>query len=185
MIGAPRMPTVEIPPDTEERFATARLIAWGKKPANPSADTAGERCIVVVTPGRTFAILRCPRANAMPPNAVQALEKIAPSARPLNVAVVAYLQIDPLLEKQLTTNPVVGLIIGLGYIGHNVIVFEGHPSAFNAGCRDADMLIVDESMIPHLQKGWEHAAWTVMRGSDILVCGRNGALKRLVKGSTT
>lgn len=185
MIGASGMPTVEVPPDTEERFAKARLIASGKKPANPSADTAGERCIVVVTPGRTFAILRCPRANSMPPNAVQALEKIAPSSRPLNVAVIAYLQIDPLLEKHLKATPVVGLIIGLSCIGHNVIVFEGHPSALNAGCRDAEMLVVDETMIPHLQKGWEHAAWTVMRGPDILICGRNGALKRLIKGSTT
>jgi hypothetical protein len=114
----------------------------------------------------------------MPPQAVQALEKIAPSTRPQNVAVVAYVQFDPLLGKQSTAIPIIGLIIGLSAIGHTVIVFEGHPSAFKAGCRDADMLIVDESMIPHMHKDWGTTAWSVMRGSEILVCGRAGGLRR-------
>jgi hypothetical protein len=114
----------------------------------------------------------------MPPQAVQALEKIAPSGRPQNVAVIAYVQFDPLFEKQSKAMPIIGLIIGLSYIGHNVIVFEGHPSAFKAGCRDADMLIVDESMIPHMHRARESTAWSVMRGSEILVCGRAGGLKR-------
>ena len=184
MASAAGMPRVEIPPDTEERFAKARLIASGKKPANPTIDPSGQRCIVVVTPSRAFAILRCPPPNSMPPRAVRALENVAPSSRSLNIAIIANLQIDPLLAKQAAANPVVGLTIGLCYIGHNVIVFEGHPSALKAGSRDAEMLVVDETMIPHLQKDWESVARSVMRGSEILVCGPKGTLRPITKQPT-
>jgi len=63
-------------------------------------------------------------------------------------------------------------------------VFEGHPSAFEAGCRHAEMLVVDETTIPHLQKDWESAARSVMRGPEILFCGTNGTLKSIAKQPT-
>jgi len=49
---------------------------------------------------------------------------------------------------------------------------------------DAEMLFLDETMIPHLQKDWESAARSVMRGSEILVCATNGTLRPIAKQST-
>lgn len=183
MILASEMPKVDAPPDLEGRFLNAKLVASGKKPANPTADPSGERCIVVVTPSRTFAILRSPAKSTPPAPAVEALEKIAPSIRPLDITVIAYIQFDALVQTQAKPAPIIGLTIGLSRIGHCVVVFEGHPSAFHAGCRDADLLVVDETMIPHLQKDWESAARSAMRGAEILIVARSGTLTRLAKTS--
>jgi hypothetical protein len=116
----------------------------------------------------------------MSPQHVQAIEKIAPAGSPLNIAVIAFTQLDALMEKEQQAIPFLGYLLGLSYVGHTVVVFEGHPSAFKAGCRNADLLIVDAAMVPHLQGDWMAAAWGVMRsGADILVFGRDGKLKRL------
>ena len=60
MFLASGMPKVDLPPDTEERFTKTWLVASGKKPANPTADPSGERCVVnrsSVSGGRsTFGI---------------------------------------------------------------------------------------------------------------------------------
>ena len=65
------------------------------------------------------------------------------------------------------------MLMGLTYIGHAVWVFEGHPSAFVAGCRHADVLIVDSSMLGGLEDGWEDRAAAVMRNANILVHDRS------------
>ena len=56
--------------------------------------------------------------------------------------------------------------------GHAVWVFEGHPSTLAAGCRDADMLVVDSVMRPLLAPGWEDEAAGAMRNVNILVHDR-------------
>jgi hypothetical protein len=65
------------------------------------------------------------------------------------------------------------MLMGLTYIGHAVWVFEGHPSAFTVGCRHADVLIVDSSMLGGLEDGWEDRAAAVMRNANILVHDRS------------
>jgi hypothetical protein len=177
----PSMPEVDVPQDLEERFTKARLVASGQEPATPLGAPGGQRFIVVVTPGRTLMIQPCPRPDSIPEKAVHAIEKIAPAATPLNITVIAFTRLDALMERMSKAIPFLGYVMGLSYIGHNVIVFEGHPTALKAGCRDADMLIIDEAMIPHLQKDWPHVAWGVMRGSQIVIFGRNGTLKRAVR----
>jgi hypothetical protein len=46
----------------------------------------------------------------------------------------------------------------MAYIGHSVWIFEGHPSALAAGCKGADLLIVDDAMVPHLAPDWQLVA---------------------------
>jgi len=182
MVSAvPRMPDVDVPSDVEERFAKAWRVASGTEVPAPFAGAAiSQRYIVVMTPGRTLMIQPCPRPNSMPPEHVQAIEKIAPAGSPLKIAVIAFTQLDSLMEKEQKAIPFLGYLLGLSYLGHTVVVFEGHPSALEAGCRDAGMLIVDGAMVPHLQKDWMAAAWGVMRsGADILVFGRDGKVKRI------
>lgn len=43
------------------------------------------------------------------------------------------------------------------------------------------MLVVDEALAPHLQKDWMSVALGAMRGSDLLIFGRNGTVKRVVR----
>lgn len=177
----PRMPEVDVPSDLEARFAKAWRVASGQETPAPLAGAViSQRYIVIMTPGRTLMIQPCPRPNSMSPQHVQAIEKIAPAGSPLNIAVIAFTQLDALMEKEQKAIPFLGYLLGLSYVGHTVVVFEGHPSAFKAGCRNADLLIVDAGMVPHLQGDWMAAAWGVMRsGADILVFGRDGKVKRL------
>ena len=182
--GAVGMPEVDVPPDLEERFAKAWRVASGHDPASPD-DGGEQRHIVIVTPGRMLMSKPCPRPRSMKGEAVQAIEKIAASAMPLRIAVIAFTQLDRLMKNLPDTIPFAGYLLGLAYVGHTVVVFEGHPSALRAGSRGADMLIVDEAMVPHLQKDWATTAWSALSGSQILVFGRNGTLGRVVKKSAT
>ena len=74
--------------------------------------------------------------------------------------------------ERLFGRPFLGLLLGLAYIGHSVWIFEGHPSALAAGCRNADVLIVDGDMVPHLQEDWTAVASSVMRHREIYVHDR-------------
>jgi hypothetical protein len=176
------MPPVDTPGDIEERLKKAwRLASEGPDIATLTAAPAGQRYIVVVTPGRATFIQPCPRPGTMDANSVQAIQKIAPAHTPSNIAVIAFTQFDPATSSMSKAIPFLGYVMGLSYIGHNVIVFEGHHSALAAGCRDADMVIVDEAMIPHLHGDWMNAVFTAMRGTQVLVFGRNGTVKRIAK----
>jgi hypothetical protein len=64
------------------------------------------------------------------------------------------------------------MLVGLSYIGHAVWVFEGHASALAAGCREADVLIVDSAMRPLLPPAWDADAAAAMRNGNILVHNR-------------
>jgi len=65
-----------------------------------------------------------------------------------------------------------GFLLGFAYIGHAVWVFEGHPSALASGCRNADVLLVDGAMVPHLQQDWVAVASRAMRRPEIFVHDR-------------
>ena len=178
----PRMPDVDVPADLDERFQRAWRIASGQESVpRPAARPEGQRHIVVVTPGRMIMIKPCPRPGSMPESTVAAIEKIAPSSRPLSIAVIAFTDLRAVRENFVAAIPFAGYLLGLPYIGHTVLVFEGHPSALKAGCRGADLLIVDDAMIPVLQPDWLRVAWSVMRDSQVLVFGRAGSLRRIVK----
>ena len=177
-----RMPQVDVPADIEERFKKAwRLASGGPDIATLTAAPAGQRYIVVVTPGRATIIQPCPRPGSMDAASVQAIQKVAPTHSPSNIAVIAFTQFDPAVTSMAKAIPFLGYVMGLSYIGHNVVVFEGHASAINAACREADMVIVDEAMVPHLQHDWMSAVLRAMRGSQLLIFGRNGTVKRVAR----
>ena len=177
-----KMPEVDIPSNIDERFKTAwRLASGGSEIATDTATPAGQRNVIIVTPGRATMIQPCPRPGSMDANSVQAIEKIAPPQKPSNIAVIAFTQVEALLSGISKAIPFFGYVMGLSYIGHNVMVFEGHPSAIRVGCRDADMVIVDEAMVPYLQNDWMNVVLTAMRGSQLLIFGKNGTVKRVAK----
>lgn len=176
------MPQVDTPADIEERLKKAwRLASEGPDIATLTAAPAGQRYIVVVTPGRATFIQPCPRPGTMDANSVQAIQKIAPPRIPSNIAVIAFTQFEPAMSSMSKAIPFLGYVMGLSYVGHNVIVFEGHRSALAEGCREADMVIVDEAMIPHLQEDWMSVIFNAIRGTQLLIFGRNGTVKRIGK----
>jgi hypothetical protein len=89
------------------------------------------------------------------------------------VAVIADTRVSGSLAEINKTIPFVGILVGLAYIGHCVIVFDGQLSRIAQGCRDADVLIVDGALLPYLHHDWHTTARQVMRTPGIYVHDRN------------
>ena len=78
-------------------------------------------------------------------------------------------------ENLLAAIPFFDFLLGFSAIGHRVWVYEGHSSALAAGCRDADLLLVDAAMAAILDAenpDWRKQAQTAMRGETIRVVAR-------------
>ena len=88
-----------------------------------------------------------------------------------NIAAIAYTELGAVTEAP-TTIPFFGILMGLAYFGHSVWIFEGHFSALAAGCKDADVLIVDSSVVPFLRNDWAPAASSAMRRAEIYLHDR-------------
>jgi hypothetical protein len=166
----PRMPDVDVLPAIEDVFSSARKMARGEMPL-PDA-RPNDRYLIVVTPGRILMQQPCPPAGSMAPNQVAPIEKMIPSAAKRAIAVIAYSELQAVKTDMSKAIPFAGMLLGLAYIGHAVWVFEGHPSALVAGCRDADVLLVDGGMVPYLTEDWVKVVASVMRHKDIYVHDR-------------
>jgi hypothetical protein len=153
-----RMPAVDQPPDIEEVFAKARRQSVNQ--------------VIIVTPGRMLMSQPCPAPGSMTPDKVASVEQMMPSKVKRHVAVIACTELGGLTKDASKAIPFLGLLLGLAYIGHAVWVFEGHPSALAAGCRDADVLIVDSAMVPELQQDWVTVASGAMRHPEVYVHDR-------------
>ncbi len=178
--GAPRMPEVSIRSDIQEVFARLRQTA-----AAPGAEGG----IAILKPDRTHLVM--PRLAAAPSleGMAENLNRMIPAAVQRNIAVIAYTLFEapigaaPGLADVNKAIPFLGILVGLSYIGHAVWVFEGHASALAAGCRDADVLIVDSSMRACLAPAWEVDAATTMRNPNILVYDRATLQLAIVRGA--
>ena len=147
--SASGMPEVDEVPDIEEVFERARKAAAGEGEWLPGPPG---RHVVVVTPGRMLMLNPCPRLGSMPQKQVASMEQMISPKTKRNIAAIAYTELGVIRKDISKAIPFYGFLIGFAYIGHSVWVFEGHSSALSAGCRDADVLIVDGGMVPHLQK---------------------------------
>jgi hypothetical protein len=174
------MPKVKAVPDVEDVFYRAREAAAGRE--RPPVEQPC-RHIVLVTPSRELMFCPCPIEGTMADEQVTALEQMVPSGEKRNIAVIALNEFGGKLdaEKLNSVIPFYGILLGLGYIGHAVWIFEGHPSALAAGCRRADALMVDSGMIPFLQEDWLDVASGVMRNVAIYVHDRATYSSRRVR----
>lgn len=68
--------------------------------------------------------------------------------------------------------PFFGMLMGINCIGHSVWVFDGSANTFSAGCRDADVLIVDSASVSALSGDWQVQARATMRNPQILIHDR-------------
>ncbi len=179
---APGMPQVDTPPNLAGVFSKIRA-----RVANAGAAEGmktGQRCVGVVTPGRMTMLVPAPVPGSIKPEFVDQVRALLPAGRPLNVAAISYTQLEALRVDVAKCIPMLAQLLGLAYVGHNVIVFEGHPSAFAAVLVTTDVLLVDSGMLPFLQKDWTSAAVGAMRpGSRILINDRKTGQSRPVKPS--
>ncbi len=161
------MPDVAYRDNLEEIFAKVRKTAAGER---------RRAALVVLRPDRESLVLPAMSQTPALKHAALSLERLVPANVKRNIAVIAYTVFptagEPNIHEVGRSIPFLGMLMGLTYIGHAVWVFEGHPSAFTVGCRHADVLIVDSSMLGGLEDGWQDRAAGVMRNANILVHDR-------------
>src|SRR5438552_3784600 len=175
--GDVRMPEVDVLPDIDALFETARQAARGEGEQPPGAHG---RHVIIVTPGRMLKFQPCPPPGSMADASVQSVERMISSKVPRNIAAIAYNELEALQKEAGRVIPFLGFLLGFAYIGHTVWVFEGHPSALAAGCREADVVLVDSAMLPHLQPDWAAVAVKAMRHPEIYIHDRaTYSLKKL------
>lgn len=161
------MPEVDLRPDLTTIFDHARAAA-----NEINLDEIGQAFhqVIIVTPGRLLISKTCPLEEDIPVELLAILNELVPPLPAVNIAVIAYTFLDALKTDMRRAIPFIDFLIGFGALGHRVWVFEGHNSAISAGCKDADLLLVDEKMAEILDRenmDWRAQARSVMRGETI------------------
>ncbi|HEY1242136.1 MAG TPA: hypothetical protein VGF16_16345 [Bryobacteraceae bacterium] len=116
--------------------------------------------------------------EAAPPQAVAAVERLLPRTAQRNIAVIAEtswaIAEKPNVQDAAGAIPFFGLLMGFAAVGHAVWVFDadGMTSALAAGCRDADLVIVDGDRLETFPVNWQDTVEPVMRTPRILVYDR-------------
>jgi len=179
---APYMPEVDIPVNAGV-FAKARTDianAGAKERLAP-----GQHCLGILTPGRLLMIVNAPMPGSVPDQFVAQVKALLPSDRPLNITAIGFTALDPLMKDKAKCIPMLGQLLGFAYVGHNVLVFEGHVSALEHALKGCDVLWIDSAMLPFLEEGWIDVAYRMMVPPPrILVCDRkNGQGLPVVKSN--
>ncbi|HEY59503.1 MAG TPA: hypothetical protein G4N92_02280 [Anaerolineae bacterium] len=167
----PRMPEVDVRPDIEQVFVRARQEAE-KETVLP--DGTHLRRVIIVTPGRLLVAKDSFPPGSMPQKNLEVFESLVPSRDKRRIAVIAYTYLEALKADIRKAIPSFDYLLGFAYQGHTVWVFEGHVSALEAGCRDADLLLVDSAMLPYLVPDWHKRAKKSMRNAIISTLARPG-----------
>jgi hypothetical protein len=178
------MPGVELFSDMVAFFDMARRLAatgefpgeTGDFPAEAVAELEkmkGQRSVVITTPGRLMMQVPIPAPGSVSRDAEKGIREMLPPDPPQIISVVSYTYVPALIEDKGKAIPFLGFLVGFASIGHTVVVFEGHPSAFESGVRGSDLLMVDSGMLPFMQEDWKEVAFRVMRpGAKVLVHDR-------------
>jgi hypothetical protein len=168
----PRRLEVDTSPDMAAKFALARETAAGRGIASPPD---GRQHVVIITPGLAFITYPAVPENVLPASDAARLKTwLGPENR--NIVMIAYTAIDGLIDEnngRLRCIPFLPLLMRIARAGHNVVVFEGHPSRFKTGLHDSDVLLIDSGMLPFLQPDWMTVAVQSMRpGARVFLCVR-------------
>ena len=170
----PRAEVLPEPPNVEEIFEKARQ------------DSKAGKEVAVLRPDRVRLMIATPPRSMVPEAAIKGVESIVPSSSQRNIVVIADTTFAagkqmPGLAEANQAIPFFGLLMGFACIGHAVWIFEGSAGALAAGCRDADLLVVDSGILPRLMKGWEGLAPVTMRNANIVVHDRTTHKLMVVK----
>jgi len=179
-IFQPHQLGVELLSDMDGLFEEARrlsatgeyTVGTGEVPAEAAAELEqmkGQRSVVIMTPGRLLMPVGAPAPGSVPRDSEEGIRRLLPPDPPRIISVVSYTYVPALIENKGKAIPFLGFLVGFASIGHTVVVFEGHPSAFESGVRGSDVLMVDSGMLPFIQEDWKEVAFRVMRpGAKVL-----------------
>lgn len=122
------------------------------------------RHVAIITPGRTIMLLQTPVPITKSEEELASIKSLLPSERPLQITAISYTKLEAYLKDTTNTKciPFLGYLLAFASLGHNVIVFEGHPSALEAGIRNSDVLIIDSGMLPFLAENWADVVFPAM-----------------------
>ena len=162
-----QIPDVNQNADIEKVFGTVRAVANGE---------SGQRGLVILLPDRQYLVLPPMPDSPELKKIAAGLAQFIPADVRRNIAVIAPTSLaatgTPDVAQVGKAIPFLGLLMGLSQIGHAVWVFEGHPSALAAGCREADVLLIDSAVRPLLPEGWQDTARSALRNANILLHDR-------------
>jgi hypothetical protein len=154
----PHMPSVHLLADMDSFFAKVRTnLAAGFPQAT------GQRSFAIITPTRDVIGHTCSAPEKMPPDVILSTSQLLPPCPPATISVVSHTVRSQTTEDMSRCIPFLGYLGAFASIGHSVVVFEGHPSAFESGIRNTDVLLVDSGMLPFIQKDWLEVARKIMR----------------------
>jgi hypothetical protein len=162
---APCMPEVDGSADIAQVFKEQRL-SIAQYLANTPAPPGTRLCIIgIVPPDRKLehSLVMMPLPDPAPEGFETRAKQALPGARQLNITAISYTgeKRSPDDQRKL---PFLSAVMQFAYIGHSVVIFEGHPSGLAASLRGADVLIVDSGMLPFLQADWFEMAQSIFRG---------------------
>jgi hypothetical protein len=125
----------------------------------------GQRHVAIITPGRMIMLAPAPTPNSKSENELTPIRKLLPSGMPLQITAISYTKLEALTKDTSKTKciPFLGFLLAFAYLGHNVMVFEGHSSALEAGVRNSDVLLIDSGMLPFLPENWADTVFKVMK----------------------
>jgi hypothetical protein len=164
----PHQVSVELLSDMDEVFDSSRRMATRQRDDRVGESLGevlaeGQRGVAIVTPGRLTILDQCPEPGSVPEEKLADIREMLPPDPPLQITAISYTHIEALTEDMSKAIPFRGFLIMWAYLGHSVLVFEGHSSAFESGVRNSDVLLVDSGMLPFLQPDWQAVAQRVMR----------------------
>jgi hypothetical protein len=176
-IFEPHMPEVDVLSDMGGLFAKTRAMLEAENITEyiqrvgfdqlirPDKPSKGQRHVAIITPRRMVYLQPAPGPNTQPEQEVTLLKELLPGAAPLQITVISYTELEAYMEDKTRTRciPFLGYLLGFAYIGHNVVVFEGHPSALEHGARNSDVLIIDSGMLPFMPENWAEIVFPVMK----------------------
>jgi hypothetical protein len=179
-IFEPHMPGVDVLSNMDALFARAReMIAEEEldsfaqnalvnrliKTEDLATKTPkGQRHVAIVTPGRMILLVPGPLPNSKSEKDLAPMKEILRSEKPLQISAISFTKLESYMQDKTKTKciPFLGFLLAFAYLGHSVVVFEGHPSALESGVRHSDALFIDSGMLPFLQEDWAAVCFRAM-----------------------
>lgn len=153
-----------------------RYTTWDGVVAKVREMTGGGRYVGIIRPDRSYLLMAPPPKGSMPPRMIQMMAMIVPPqpARYIGAIADTYFSMKaggeiPSLAETAQEIPFFGMLLGLACIGHSVCVFTGLDDSLAAGCKSADLLIVDDAQAPSLSADWKTVAAAAMRNANIVL----------------
>jgi hypothetical protein len=138
---------------------------------------AAARKLVILRPDGKQLSVPALAKEAVAPNQIAAIERLLPSSVQRRIAVIGdtswTLQEQPSLQDAGKAIPFFGMLMGFAAIGHAVWIFDGSMApALAAGCRNADLVVVDSEKLKALPANWQTLTATSERKPQVLVHDR-------------